>query len=375
MDEEKSSKRNSFFTVISDSYFKNNFEISFSSNKNINTNSERGPFSFKEYLLKDSNKNQFINDNSESITKSKNNLLGIFYLFISVFLLSLSHLISKFLIIHFPKVENLANNFIRGIFLVIISQKILHKNKISLFNQLNKNKHKTILLLIRCFFGAICNITLFESFKYMRISSAFTIFCTYPIFVSIFSILILKSNFLLFDILSYLFCIFSVILISKPAFIFNNNTNNEPGSDTPYGVFLSILSSLINAIGVYINKSIAYDFDNLISTYFFGVWFIISTSILLPFSEYGLKTLDFQSFLLICLSSLIFFFGVILFVEALNIGEPIKILPVFYFGIVFSLIYNCFIFGKETDFFDVLGSVIIIVFNVMGTLIVRSSSK
>lgn len=373
------SRSESIFTVISEKYFNDLQTNSISKanqNKKFNTkklflesDSKTNSLLNKNNINKNKNKNDF----SESITSKPkpNNFLGIVYLFISVFLLSIAHLLSKFLIVYFPQVENLANNFIRGIILIILSQTLMQKKNISLKDQLSKNKSKTIQLLIRCFFGAVCNITLFESFKFMRISSAFTIFCTYPIFVSIISILILKSEFAFFDILSYFSCIASVILISKPAFIFTNNSANEPGSDTAYGIFLSILSSLINAVGVYINKSIAFDFHNLVSVFFFGFWFFVSTAILLPFSENGLATLEFASFALIVFSSLIFFFGVMLFVEALNIGEPIKVLPVFYFGIVFSLAYNCFIFGKRTDLLDVLGSLIIIVFNVLGTLNVK----
>jgi drug/metabolite transporter (DMT)-like permease len=356
------SRSESTISVISDIYFNDiNATTKSKSNKTINQKKLYLKSDLKDYLL--SNENLNLN-----IERKANNLLGILYLFISVFLLSLAHLISKFLIVYFPQVENYANNFIRGIILLVLSQILLKRKNVSLIHQLKTNRNKTILLLFRCFFGAVCNITLFESFKYMRISSAFTIFCTYPIFVSIISILILKSEFSFFDILSYFSSIFSVILISKPAFIFTDNSANEPGSDTIYGIVLSVLSSILNAIGVYINKSIAYDFDNLVSPYFFGFWFIIITGILLPFSDNGFSTLNSASFALIVFSSLIFFFGIMLFVEALNVGEPIKVLPMFYFGVVFSLIYNTFIFGKKTDFFDVLGSLIIIVFNVLGTL-------
>jgi len=359
----KIQRRSSVFTVVNDLYF---YDLKMDYNYKNLTHCD----------FFNNNKSKLLNgiNNFEEKINIKNNLLGIFYLFISVFLFSVAHLISKFLIIYFPKVENLANNFIRGVILILISHILLRKRKINMLKQLKSNNYKSIILVVRCFFGAICNITLFESFKFMRISSAFTIFCTYPIFVSILSIFILKSSFYFLDFMSYLACIIAVFLISKPVLFFPNKSN-ETGSDTAYGVFLSILSALLNAIGVYLNKTIAFDFDNLISTFFFGFWFILSSGLLLPFTEYSLMTLDFASFSLITLSSLIFFLGVILFVEALNVGEPIKILPVFYFGIIFSLIYNSVIFGKTTDFLDILGSFIIIFFNVLGTFNLKSSSK
>jgi len=293
----------------------------------------------------------------------KNDLKGFCLLVFSVFMYSFANLISKYLSIFYPTIENLTVNLFRGLYLILISSALIYHQKIDYIEQIQRNNYKTKLLLIRCLFGAFANIALFEAFKYMRISSAFTIFCTYPIFVSVLSIIFFKSKFSNFDIVNYIACILSVVFISKPAFIF---TDASGANDSAYGVFFAFSAAITNAIGVCINKSIAFDFDYLISTLLLGVFFVAESIVLLPFTQYGISTLSFKGFLWCTLLSIIFFIGLSMFVLALNYGNPVKILPATYFGIVFSLIYNTFIFGKPTDFLDILGSGTIVLFNTLG---------
>lgn len=295
--------------------------------------------------------------------ESKNDLKGFMLLVFSVFMYSLANLISKYMAIYHPKVENLSINLFRGIYLMLIAGYIIFHQQIDYKEQITRSNYKTKLLMIRCFFGATSNIALFEAFRYMRISSGFTIFCTYPIFVSIISVVYFKSKFTTFDMVSYIACIISVIFISKPAVIFRDAAG---GNDSAYGVFIAFFAAITNAIGVCINKSIAFDFNYLISTFFFGVFFFLESAILLPFTEHGISTLNFDSFLWCTVLSAVFFVGLSMFVLALNYGNPVKILPGTYFGIVFSLIYNTFIFGKPTDFLDILGSGMIVLFNTLG---------
>lgn len=299
-------------------------------------------------------------------TSSQNNkdIKGLFILILSVFMYSIQNLISKYLSVYYPNIENLLVNLLRGIYMILISGYIIINKDIKSQEELKKDKFKTKLLILRCFFGAISNILLFESFKYMRISSAFTIFCTYPIWVSIISVVCFKSAIRNFDILSYFVCFISVIFISKPAFVFTSQTD---GVDSGYGIFIATLSAIGNAVGVVLNKYIADDFHYITSSFFFGIFFMILSGILLPFTENRLHNLTFISFFLITILSIIFFIGLSLFVLALNIGNPVKILPGTYSGVVFSLIYNCFIFGKPVDFLDLLGSFLIILFNTLGT--------
>lgn len=97
------------------------------------------------------------------------NFLGLAYMFLSVLLLSISHLISKIMFIYFPKVENSSSFFIRGVIIIIIALYWIHQKQI-FRHQKKANRKQLIQLIFRCLFGALCNITLVESFKFMRIS-------------------------------------------------------------------------------------------------------------------------------------------------------------------------------------------------------------
>jgi drug/metabolite transporter (DMT)-like permease len=349
------------FSNLSDYYFENSKENLLEKNQdhNNNNNNQQAKNLTDEEKLKIEEK------------EKSNNLKGLLILIFSVFMMSLSNLLSKYLSTTSPKLENLTVNFFRGIYFVIFSLLGLNHYKIPYMEEINKSKSKFIQLLIRCFFGACSNILLFACFRHMRISSGFTIFCTYPIFVSVISIIYLKSSFCLFDFLSYIFCSFAVVMISKPAFIFGDGNNPTGATDTLFGVFLAFLSAILNALGVIINKTIALDFHFLSSALFFGVFFISNSLILLPFSQYGLGNINFNNFMIMTLLSSFFYIGLCGFVIALNIGNPVKILPGTYAGIVFSLFYNAFIFNNPTDFLDLLGTGIIILFNLLGSMGIR----
>lgn len=360
-------RKSSIFTVLSDFYVQKNLE-----NENTNKN-EISKILIEKTLdkkIKQTNKNI----TPLAITEEKNeensdNFYGAVYFFLSTFVLSLGHLMSKFFIIWYPTLEIVAANFLRGIILMLLSFYCLKREKMDYAHQVRKDKFKTFLLFIRCFFGSFCNITLMESFKYMRISSGFTIFCTYPIFTSIFSIFIFKNKYLISEFISYFACFVSVILISKPAFLFGDADFDK--NDTAYGVFMAVVSAIMNGLGVCMNKPLADHFHYLLSSLFFGLCLFISSLIMVPFTDYGLSTMSLSNFVLITVWSGLYFIGLVLFVHALNIGDPIKILPIFYFGIVFSLIFNYFIFKKNVDFMDLLGSGMIIGFNVYNTVKVK----
>lgn len=298
------------------------------------------------------------------------NFLGLTYMFLSVLLLSISHLISKIMFIYFPRVENSSSFFIRGVVIMLIAFYWIDQKQI-FQHQKKANRKQLIQLIFRCLFGALCNITLVESFKFMRISSSYTLFCTYPIFVSILSIIYHNAKLTVFNVISYVACLISVIFISKPSFFFEANDEIK---DTGYGIFLAVLSSIVNGIGVFLNKSIAKDFHYLVSLFLIGFWFIAITALIIPFTEYGFSTINFWAFLFIFISALIFYVGLMLFVEAMNIGDPIKILPIFYFGIVFTLLYNCIIFKLPVDFYDICGSLIIVIVNVIGSLNIKKDN-
>ena len=78
----------------------------------------------------------------------------------------------------------------------------------------------------------------------------------------------------------------------------------------------------------------------------------------------------FPLFLSIVLS--VFFIGsVYAFIYSLIIGEPVKVLPITYIVVVWTLFLNVFVFKQGFDIFDAIGSIAIIVINVYITVTMK----
>jgi drug/metabolite transporter (DMT)-like permease len=309
-----------------------------------------------------------VEKNDDTLQDRDNNFKASIYVFFSYFLYSIVNMIGKIIGFYYPLVENSATNLVRGIIVSLICHYYFNKLGIELRKQFNKPYKTLLTLFVRCFFGGLCNFLLFESFKYMRISSSFTIFNTSPIFASILSVIFISGEITLYDALAFLICFLSVCMISKPSFLFSSE---EDDGDTPFGISLSIIAAFFSGIAVFANKLLSKDFHYTISVYGMAMAFITISVVILPFTEYGFTTFSFPVFCWAILLSIIFYYSFGLFVHAMNIGDPVKILPITYTAIVLNLLYNTFIFGQPCDFWDILGSFLIIAVNVLKTFAQR----
>jgi len=343
------------FTVIHEGYFEDD-EFK---------NSKKSSFLLKGLNL-DNILNKVESQNSHSHTPEENYRASLFVAF-SSFLYSITNFLGKVLGFYYPKVENSSTNFIRGIVIIILSHIYFNKHKINLLEQLNRPKKKLIILILRVSSGALCNFLLFESLKYMRISSSFTIFNLAPIFTTILTIIFMNGKLLNIDIIAFIFCFFSVTLITKPAFLFTSYSYSEE-EDQPIGIAMSIIAAALSGLAVFWAKLIIKDFHISFNVYCMGISFAIISLIVTPFTKHGFSSITFIPFLIAIILSLFFYFSLFAFIYALSIGDPIKILPITYLGIVLTMIYNYFIFGQSCDYLDIIGSFLIILINVYKTL-------
>jgi len=215
---------------------------------------------------------------------------------------------------------------------------------------------------------------MFEALKYMRISSAFTLYNTSPIFTSILSVVFLKCKFTRFDIFSLIICFLSVILITKPAFLNFIFHSEISGEDSFFGILIVLISAIFTSIGILLNKLIALDFHFIHSTILYGFFFVFDSLFLSFYKNFSeekgfsivnnIGNFSLISFLLVVLIGVINFFNINFYTHSLIIGDPVVVLPLTYVGIVLNMVYNSFIFGKKTDFLDILGSFLIIAVNV-----------
>ena len=140
---------------------------------------------------------------------------------------------------YYPEVNINACNFIRGLILFVFSLIYSYFQKIDLREEIrNKSNIAIIKLIIRCISGALCHILFFISLKYLRISSAYTIFCISPILVTILSWIFLNRKFTKNDIIALIICFGSLSLITKPEFLFGGEIHND--EDSMIGCIIAI---------------------------------------------------------------------------------------------------------------------------------------
>lgn len=355
------------FRIIDDKYFRKStialseFNNALLSRKNTNYDYFNTSYDSKQ------GKQTLLEIRKTSMDNLKdNNFNASLLMIIYSILYSITSLIGKFLSMYYPEVENSATNLIRGVIVLLISQFVFTRNNLSIKEELSKDLSKTKILLFRCFFGAFANFAFFQSLQNMRVSSAFTIFNIAPIITTILSVIFLGAKISNSDIMTYISCFFSVILITKPSFIFYTTVASD---DKLIGVIWALIGMGASGLGLFLNKKIGKDFHFISNLYMMGIFFILISAIGLVISENGLRTVSFYSFFLAVMMSVFFFASISCLAYALSINADIaKILPIAYSGVVFNSFYNVAIFHQSFDIFDFLGSCVIVMVNVINAL-------
>lgn len=370
----------SHFSIISDKYFEMDFiaaDIEKDFPQELNKNKTRliSP-AINNYSSRDIKYVEKKKLNNQSLQEEKHldNFMACIYMIIAVSLFSFMNLGGKYMLVYFPEIDNITTCFFRGLITFLLAIIYIYKYELSFFSILRKDKNKTFLLILRNFIWALCNYSMFEALKYMRISSAFTLYNTSPIFTSVLSVIFLKSKFTKFDVFSLLICFISVCLITKPAFLNFLFHSDISGEDSFFGILIVLISAFFTSIGILLNKLIAQDFHFIQSTVLYAIFFMFD-SLFLSFiknftDEKGFGILSnigdftYLSFFIVILIGFINFVNINFYTHSLNIGDPVIILPLTYIGIVLNMVYNSLIFGKKTDLLDILGSFMIIAVNV-----------
>lgn len=339
----------SHFSVISESYFPNDFNTS---NKN-NTKSD--------YLIPQEN----------TIKIKKDNFKANILMFIATMTFTVVNLIGKIIGFYYPEVNITSCNFIRGPMLILLSHIYFYYKEINPKKEIfeGKSKLKIFILLMRSICGSCCHIFLFMAFKQMRISSAFTIFQLMPVIVSFLFWIFLNGPLAKVDIFALIICLLSVGLIVKPNFIFGD-LGKDLG-DTFIGFVYSIISVLVNSFAVFFTKFISFDFHFSVAPYLMGYLYIIECGLIVFFSEVGFESMSFVPFVLSVIMAVFFWINLYCFIFSITIGDPVKVLPMTYLGVVLTLIFNVFIFHQGIDLLDILGSLLIIIVNLYITISVK----
>ena len=213
------------------------------------------------------------------------------------------------------------------------------------------------------YFGVSAQVFLFLAFKNMRISSAFTIFNLMPVIVSFFIWFFLNGPLNKLDIFAMVICLISVCLIVKPNFIFGSLVEEQQG-DSLIGTIFSLLSLLVYTLFVIFTKLISNDFHFSVAPYIMGYVYIVECGLIVSLSDNGFESLTFVPVLLAIIIGVFFWTNLYCFIYSIGLGDPVKVLPMKYLGVVFTLIFNVFIFNEGIDILDIIGSFTILIVNI-----------
>ena len=280
----------------------------------------------------------------------KKNNLNKFYLVLASFFFSLMTVCVKKIDESIPIYEIV---FFRSIFSLVVTSIIIKQKKI---NQWGKNKG---LLIIRGLLGTIALLSIFYSIRNMPLSISTVIQYTYPIFISIFAVFLIKEK-INFNLIIALFLgWFGILTILNPY----QSTAYEIDK---FAICIAFTGAITTSLAYIAVKKLSMEENIFVIIKYFP---LISVITLLPIVCVNWITPR--------ISDLIWIIGIGLFTQAgqtfLTIG--LKNLPasqassINYFQVLFGSVWGIYIFGEDITINFVIGSI----FVVLGTII--STSK
>ena len=243
--------------------------------------------------------------------------------------------------------------FFRSVFSLIITSIIIKKKKI---NPWGKNK---FLLTVRGLLGTIALICIFYSIRNLPLSISTVIQYTYPIFISIFAVFLIKEKINFNLILALIIGWFGILIILNPY----QSTSYELDK---YAVFMAFTGAITTSLAYITVKKLSRQEDIFIIIKYFP---LISVITLIP--------IVYVNWITPQVSDLIWIIGIGIFTQAgqtfLTLG--LKNLPasqassINYLQVIFGSIWGIYLFGEKITINFVIGSIFVL----LGTII--STSK
>jgi len=243
--------------------------------------------------------------------------------------------------------------FFRSLISLLITNLFISKRNI---NPWGKNKP---LLILRGILGTIALLCIFYSIQNMPLSLSTVIQYTYPIFISIFSVVFIKEKITKNIIFSLIAGWFGIIIILEPTQL--SNLNIELKNHTILIAFLGALSTALAYITV---KKLSYTEDIYIIIKYFP---LISLITLFPIVIINWITPN--------LNEIIWIFGIGFFTQLgqtfLTLG--LKELPatvassINYLQVLFGSLWGILIFGEIINVKFLIGSLLVLIGTITST--------
>ena len=243
--------------------------------------------------------------------------------------------------------------FFRSVFSLIITSLIIKKKKI---NPWGKNR---VLLIVRGLLGTIALMCIFYSIRNMPLSISTVIQYTYPIFISIFAVFLIKERINFNLILALFLGWFGILIILNPY----QSTSYEIDK---FAVFIAFTGAVTTSLAYIAVKKLSRQEDIFIIIKYFP---LISVITLIP--------IVYANWITPQINDLIWIIGIGIFTQAgqtfLTLG--LKNLPasqassINYLQVIFGSLWGIYIFGENITINFVIGSIFVL----LGTII--STSK
>ena len=282
--------------------------------------------------------------------QNKNNNINKFYLGLASLFFSLMTVCVKKIDASIPIFELV---FFRSIFSLFVTSLIIKKKKIYPWG---KNKK---LLIIRGLLGTIALLCIFYSIRNMPLSISTVIQYTYPIFISIFAVFLIKENISIKKIFALLLGWLGILIILNPYQSSNIDIETIP-------ILIAFIGAITTSLAYIAVKKLSKHENIFVIIKYFP---LSSTILLLPIVYKSWVTPNFND--------LIWILGIGILTQAgqtfLTLG--LKNLPasqaasINYLQVLFGSIWGIYLFGEKITINFVFGAIIVL----LGTII--SSSK
>ena len=275
-----------------------------------------------------------------------------FYLVIASFFFSVMTVCVKKIDERIPIYELV---FFRSIFSLVITSLIIQRKKIDPWGQ---NK---ILLIIRGLLGTIALICIFYSIRNMPLSISTVIQYTYPIFISIFAVFLIKEKITLKIIIALIFGWLGILIILNPYQSLNFKIEN-------FSILIAFMGAITTSLAYLTVKELSKKENIFIIIKYFP---LISTITLLPLVYQNWITPNFNEF--------IWILGIGIFTQGgqtfLTLG--LKNLPasqassINYLQVLFGSVLGILLFEEKININFIIGSVFVL----LGTIISTSKNQ
>lgn len=239
-----------------------------------------------------------------------------------------------------------------------------------LYFQFSKIKRKNIKLRYIIYYlisGALIGfawVSLFQGYKYTTISTAVLIYNMCPVYVILLSPILLKENISLPRIITIAGCFVGLFLL------INNNINFSETSSL--GILWSILSGILYAIIVIMNRKINQKENNIDIIIVTLIQLLGASIVLLPFQisqNSFLKLINLKTFdlvLLFILATIHTALAYIIYFSMYKKLQAIEIITYSYLEPLFSILLSFFFLGETLCSNQIIGGILILGFTFFG---------